>query len=60
MSYQVKLPDGSYMVWRRRIEQLSAVPEAVSVPVPTTETEGKAPDIVEPVEVAEETRPGKN
>ena len=26
-------------VWRRHIEQLSAVPEAVSVPGPTTETE---------------------
>ena len=29
VSYQVKLPDGR--VWRRHIEQLSAVPEAVCV-----------------------------
>ena len=28
-------------VWRRHIEQLRAVPEAVSVPGPTTETERK-------------------
>ena len=40
VSYQVEMPE------RRHIEQFSAVPEAVSVPVPTTETEGKAPEPV--------------
>ena len=55
VSYQVELPDGR--VWRRHIEQLSAVPEAVCVPVPTTKVDGRAPDMTEPVEVAEETRP---
>eukprot|EP00731_Ephydatia_muelleri_P009139 Em0004g1477a len=55
VSYQVELPDGR--VWRRHIEQLSAVPEAVCVPVPTTKVDERAPDMTEPVEVAEETRP---
>ena len=55
VSYQVELPDGR--AWRRHIEQLSAVPEAVCVPVPTTKVDGRAPDMTEPVEVAEETRP---
>ncbi|KAL5516430.1 hypothetical protein EMCRGX_G001758 [Ephydatia muelleri] len=50
-----KWPDGR--VWRRHIEQLSAVPEAVCVPVPTTKVDERAPDMTEPVEVAEETRP---
>ena len=49
------MPDGR--VWRRHIEQLSAVPEAVCVPVPTTKVDGRAPDMTEPVEVAEKTRP---
>ena len=55
VSYQVELPDGR--VWRRHIEQLSAVPEAICVPVPTTKVDGRAPDMTEPDEVAEETRP---
>eukprot|EP00731_Ephydatia_muelleri_P034541 Em0065g2a len=55
VSYQVELPDGR--VWRRHIEQLSAVPEAICVPVPTTKVDERAPDMTEPVEVAEETRP---
>ena len=55
MSYQVELPDGR--VRRRHIEQLSAVPEAISVPVPTTKVDGRAPDMIEQVEVAKETRP---
>eukprot|EP00731_Ephydatia_muelleri_P017950 Em0010g1048a len=55
VSYQVELPDGR--VWRRHIEQLSTVPEAVCVPVPTTKVDGRAPDMTEPDEVAEETRP---
>ena len=36
---------------------MSAVPEAVCVPVPTTKVDERAPDMTEPVEVAEETRP---
>lgn len=46
------------MIWYG-IEQLCTVPEAVRVPVPTTETEGKASGVVEPVEVADETRQRK-